>query len=80
MATRFAEVNGAGKAKLITVPYPVLWSVGLFSPIVKELRATRYQFAKPFVIDSSSTTETFGIKPIDLDDALRAAADGLRAA
>jgi nucleoside-diphosphate-sugar epimerase len=78
LATRFAEVNGAPKAKVMAIPYPVMWTTGLFSPVVKELRTTRYQFTKPFVIDSSATTQTFGLEPIPLDEALRDAAARLR--
>ena len=78
LATRFAEVNRAPKAKLMAIPYPVMWTVGLFSPLVKELRTTRYQFTGPFVIDSSATTEMFGLEPIPMDEALRDAAARLR--
>jgi len=78
LASRFAEVNGAPAAKLSAIPYPVLWVFGQFSPMVKELRTTRYQFTAPFVLDSSATTETFGLTPTPLDDALRDAASRLR--
>jgi nucleoside-diphosphate-sugar epimerase len=78
LATRFAEVNGAPPAKVTAIPYPALWAAGVFSPLVRELRVTRYQFARPFVIDSSVTTATFGLEPVALDDALRAAAAPLR--
>lgn len=79
LAARFAEVNGAPKAKVMEIPYPVMWASGLFSPIIKELRTTRYQFTAPFVIDSSATTEMFGLQPTPLDEALRDAAARLRA-
>jgi nucleoside-diphosphate-sugar epimerase len=78
LVTRFAEVNGAPAAKISAIPYAVLWTYGEFSPMVKELRTTRYQFTAPFVIDSSATTETFGLKPTPVDDALRDAANRLR--
>src|SRR5258708_7411526 len=78
LATRFAEVNGAPKAKLMAIPYPVMWTVGLFSPLVKGLRTTRYPFTKPFVIDASATTEMFGLEPTPMDEALREAAARLR--
>jgi len=78
LATRFAEVNGAPKAKLSAIPYPVMWAVGVFSPMIKELRTTRYQFTSPFVIDSSATTDAFGIEPTSMDAALRDAAARLR--
>jgi nucleoside-diphosphate-sugar epimerase len=71
LAARFAEVNGAPAPKLTQIPYPVLWISGLFSPLIKELRTTRYQFTRPFVIDSSATTRELGLRPIPLDEALR---------
>ena len=78
LATRFAEANGAPRAKLTLIPYPVMWISGLFSPLIKELRTTRYQFTRPFVIDSSATTRALGLTPIALDEALRDAAARLR--
>jgi len=74
LATRFTQVAGVPAAKLTPIPYPVLWAVGLASPLVRELRATRYQFTQPFVLDSSLTERTFDLQPSDLDDALRRAA------
>jgi nucleoside-diphosphate-sugar epimerase len=78
LAARFAEVNGAPRAKVTAIPYPAIWATGLFSPVVKELRTTRYQFTRPFVVDSSATTQTFGLEPVPMDDALRDAAARLR--
>jgi len=71
LGTRFAEVNGLPPAKLTLVPYAVLWSMGLFSPMFRELRTTRYQFARPFTIDSSATERTLGIAPTPLETALK---------
>jgi nucleoside-diphosphate-sugar epimerase len=78
LASRFAAANGAPRARLTPIPYPAVWVSGLFSPLVKELRTTRYQFTRPFVIDSSATTEAFGLTPIAPDEALRDAAARLR--
>src|SRR5215472_1325082 len=78
LATRFAEVNGAPKAKLTAIPYPVMWAAGVFVPMIKELRTTRYQFTSPFVIDSRATTTAFGLEPTPMDAALRDAAARLR--
>jgi nucleoside-diphosphate-sugar epimerase len=74
LATRFTEVAGVPAPRLTRIPYALLWSVGLFSPLVRELRATHYQFTEPFVLDSSLTEQTFGLRPSDLDDALARAA------
>lgn len=71
IAHRFARVHGLGEPKLSAVPYTMLWAMGLFSPIMRELRATHYQFARPFVLDSSSTEQVFGLVPTDMDAALR---------
>ncbi len=71
LAARFAEVNGAPRAKVTQIPYPVMWVSGLFSPLIKELRTTRYQFTRPFVLDATATTDMFGLQPIAMDEALR---------
>lgn len=76
LAERFARVRGVPAPKLASVPYPVLWAMGLFSPLLRELRTTYYQFARPFVIDSALTERTFGLAPTDLETALRAVAAG----
>jgi nucleoside-diphosphate-sugar epimerase len=78
LAARFAEANAVPGPKLTEIPSAVMWVTGVFSPLVRELRTTRYQFTRPFVIDSSTTTATFGITPTPLDDALRGTADRLR--
>jgi nucleoside-diphosphate-sugar epimerase len=78
LATRFAQVNGAPAAKVTAIPYPVMWATGLFMPVLKELRTTRYQFTAPFVVDSSATTQMFGLEPRPMDEALRDAGARLR--
>jgi hypothetical protein len=71
LATRFTEVHGLPPAKVSELPYGVLWTAGLFSPMLRELRTVRYQFTRPFVIDSSLTERTFDLPPTDLDTALK---------
>jgi nucleoside-diphosphate-sugar epimerase len=78
LATRFTAAAGIGAPKLGVIPAPVLRAIGLFSPMVKELRTTAYQFARPFVLDSSASTEAFGLKPRPIDESLRAAVTALR--
>jgi len=75
LANRFTRVVGAPAPKLTSIPYPVLWTAGLFSPLLRELRTTHYQFARPFVLDSSVTERTFGLAPSDLDGPLAEAAN-----
>jgi nucleoside-diphosphate-sugar epimerase len=68
LATRFTAVAGVAAPKLGVIP----------TPVVKELRTTEYQFDRPFVLDATASTETFGLKPRALDDSLRAAVAALR--
>ena len=67
LATRFTELAGTHPPKLTALPYPALWTAGLFDPTIRELRTTRYQFTHPFVLDSTNTERTFGLAPTDLD-------------
>lgn len=46
-----------------TMPAAMLRVAGVFVPILRELRETEHQFARPFVLDSSATTDAFGIEP-----------------
>ncbi len=71
LATRFTAANGLPQAKVSSLPYAVLWTAGVFSPLLRELRATHYQFARPFVIDASHTEQTFSLTPTNLDAALK---------
>ena len=50
----------------------------MFVPLVRELRITHYQWDRPFIADSTAITQTFGLKPQPIDDALREAAQLLR--
>ncbi|MFF7458227.1 NAD-dependent epimerase/dehydratase family protein [Kitasatospora sp. NPDC008115] len=45
---------------------------GLFSPLLRELRETRYQFDRPFTLDSTAWTATFSTRPTPLDTQLPA--------
>ncbi|HEX6499643.1 MAG TPA: NAD-dependent epimerase/dehydratase family protein [Micromonosporaceae bacterium] len=70
LATRFTDVAGAPRAKLSSIPYPAFWATGLFSPTLRELRTTYYQWSRPFVLDAASTEQAFGLRPTDLDTVL----------
>ena len=45
------------------------------SPPPRELSEVTYQFDRPFVLDSSAATRTFGLEPTPVDEALRAMLD-----
>jgi nucleoside-diphosphate-sugar epimerase len=75
MATRFCQIAGAPPARVAGLPPALLKVAGLFSPQVRELQETRYQFERPFLLDSTACTATFGITATPLDDGLGAVAD-----
>jgi len=78
LATRFCEVAGAPRASVAAFPAGMLSLAGAFSAQVRELKETRYQFDRPFVLDSSACTATFGIESTPLDGALSAVAAHVR--
>jgi nucleoside-diphosphate-sugar epimerase len=73
LAAEFARVMGAPKPKVTHLPYAALWAAGLFQPAAKELRTTYYQWAEPFVMDTTLTERTFGLAPTPLEVSLAAA-------
>jgi len=78
LATRFCEVAGAPVASVTAFPAGALTVAGVFSAQLRELKETRYQFDRPFVLDSSACTATFGIEATPLDEALAAVAEYAR--
>ena len=71
MAASICGAAGLPAPRLSAVPATALWAAGVFSPQMRELRETRYQFDRPFVLDSSAFTATFGIDPTPTGEALR---------
>jgi nucleoside-diphosphate-sugar epimerase len=45
------------------LPHLMQRALGLVNPTLRELEETRYQFVRPFLIDSSATEQTFGLPP-----------------
>ena len=59
----FARAAGVGQVRVGEIPSVVLRGMGLFWPLMRELRETEYQFRDDFVMDSSAAQATFGLKP-----------------
>lgn len=72
--TALARDLSAPAPKLTRTPAWAVRAVGVIVPVVRELEEIRYQFDRPFVIDSSACQETFGIKPTPMAAALAATA------
>jgi len=72
LAERLSALAGAPAPRIARMPRWVMNAIGVVSPLVRELRETRYQFDRPFVVDSSAFESTFGIAPTPIDEALEA--------
>jgi nucleoside-diphosphate-sugar epimerase len=79
-ATRACAIGGAPPPRLSEMPGAVLWAGGLFNPLVRGFREMAYQFQRPFVLDSSATEATFGLRATPWDEALAAVVGRLRSA
>jgi nucleoside-diphosphate-sugar epimerase len=74
----FATAAGTNSTAT-TVPKFALTAIGMFNPTLRELKETWYQFAEPFVTDSTLTEGTFGLSATSLEEAARATIDWWRA-
>jgi nucleoside-diphosphate-sugar epimerase len=59
------------------IPTPVVDAVGLVHPLLRELKETRHQFERPFVLDSALTERTFGITATPWEVTLKETVDYL---
>ena len=57
------------------VSRPMVVALGLFMPLLRELRETLYQWERPWVVDDSKFRTAFGASATDVDDGIRAAVD-----
>lgn len=72
MSARAMVERMARRAEMPAVPVrrlppALLGALSLVSPLLRELREVRYQFDRPFVVDSSAFTERFGEQPTPLE-------------
>jgi hypothetical protein len=60
--------------RVSSVPWPVLRTVGLVVPMMREVVDVRHQFDQEFVIDASATTAAFGLTATPWEEIVRATA------
>ncbi|MFE6502811.1 NAD-dependent epimerase/dehydratase family protein [Kitasatospora sp. NPDC057738] len=72
MVDRLAAEAGSGPVAVRRLPAAALAVAGLFSPLLRELREVRYQFDRPFVVDSSAYEAAFAVRATPLEEQLRA--------
>ncbi|MGY1696785.1 NAD-dependent epimerase/dehydratase family protein [Geodermatophilus sp. SYSU D00814] len=66
---------GHPAGRLRAMPPRLLCALGLVNPTLRELVEMQYQFAEPFVVDSSTTADKLGVQATPLEQAV---ADTLR--
>jgi nucleoside-diphosphate-sugar epimerase len=69
---RAARVGGFAPPTVRRLPKTAVRAAGLFDRWAREFLEMRYQFERPFVLDSSRTQATFGLRATDLDEAIAA--------
>lgn len=63
VANDLADAGGLPRTKIATLPRSIIYGAGIFSPLIRELPKTLYQFTHTFVIDDSETRRTFNLEP-----------------
>ena len=79
LAGRYFEVSGTKPVPMRSLPRFVMRAAGLAVPMARELAEMDYQFYRPFVLDTSLTTRTFGLHATALDAAMHEVADAAAA-
>ncbi|MER5929022.1 NAD-dependent epimerase/dehydratase family protein [Streptomyces sp. NPDC002054] len=78
MVDRLAAQAGTRPVPVRRLPSAVLGVASLFSPLIRELKEVRYQFDRPFVIDSSAYEAAFAVRATPLEEQLRATVEWWR--
>ena len=60
------------------LPRSVVGIGGLVVPLLRELKETRHQFERPWVLDGRAAQERFGIRPTPLRGAVIATVEAVR--
>lgn len=72
LAGAFANAAGARAPRVTAIPGWALKSMGVFSPDMREIAETLYQFQRPFVMDSTASQAALGLAPTPLHEAAAA--------
>jgi nucleoside-diphosphate-sugar epimerase len=74
------RIAGQRRTKLRMLPPLLLRGLALANPTVRELLEMQYQFAEPFIVDSTKIATTLGVTATPLDDAIADTLDAYRRA
>jgi nucleoside-diphosphate-sugar epimerase len=78
MVDRLAAQADVGPVGVRRVPSAALGIASVFSPLIRELREIRYQFDRPFVVDSSAYEAEFAVRATPVDEQVKATVDWWR--
>ena len=78
-ALDLAKADGKSAAAISTVPAALLWTLGVFNPVMRELRETAYQMNRPYIMDDSAARNTFGMEPTPWNEILKTMVDETKA-
>jgi nucleoside-diphosphate-sugar epimerase len=68
-----ATAAGVGPIKSSPVPGFLMTVMGVFQPVIRELKETDYQRERPYILDDRAARDTFGLEPTSWSDII----DGL---
>ncbi|UQU64229.1 NAD-dependent epimerase/dehydratase family protein [Couchioplanes caeruleus] len=71
LASRYTALSGTPAVRIRRLPRPAMRTAGLVIPMARELAEMDYQFYGPFLLDSTETEQTFGLRATALDIALK---------
>ncbi|MFF2246385.1 NAD-dependent epimerase/dehydratase family protein [Arthrobacter sp. NPDC058130] len=72
LAGAFAKAAGARAPRVTAVPGWALKAMGVFSPDMREIAETLYQFQRPFVMESAASQAALELTPTPLHEAAAA--------
>lgn len=67
LATRFADAAGAPTPRIRPLPLAMVRTLGVVSPMMREVAAMGYQFVEPFVMESAQSQRVLGFAPTPWD-------------
>ncbi|MFG1822172.1 NAD-dependent epimerase/dehydratase family protein [Microbispora bryophytorum] len=70
-AEMVCEAGGLPAPRLRRLPSWMLKAAGLVSPFLRALGETRYQFDRPYVLDSSASQAVLGFAPTPVEDGVK---------
>jgi nucleoside-diphosphate-sugar epimerase len=71
VADQAARICGRAPRRVHGIPRGVVTALGTVVPLLRELRETRHQFERPFVLDSSRTAATFDLEATPWEQTLK---------